>query len=506
MISRITFAVMAVMVSCCPLAVSAASLVDIKVTNAERAATVLFGFNSMPTYSAFPLRKPERIVLDVEPGDVVAKLPLSFNGRSLIRKIRTSHPKDEQSVRLVFELAQAVKTDISLQKQDNGYRLIFKLAAEGNRTGLSAEPQSSHELPALLVNKREPQQSANHQETATVASSLLAKKPGSLLGMEEALISNHYLTDGFEPLVVVGIDAGHGGQDPGAIGAHGLLEKEVTLAIAHRLRVLLEDDPMFKPVMTRTGDYFVSVRERSDVARQQGANVLVSIHADALSVGSAKGASVWVLSSRRASDELGNWLEKHEKQSELLGGAGELLADGNSDPYLSQALLELQFGHSQRVGYEVASALLPQLEQIGDLHKNVPQHASLGVLRSPDIPSVLVETGFITNEAEERLLNSDLHQDKLAQAIYFGLREYFLSHPLQIEPQIQRPLQNLVQTNQLTSSRPKTAKLRRHKVSRGDTLSSIAARYGVSVVEIKRLNKLKSDVAPLDRMLTIPSA
>jgi N-acetylmuramoyl-L-alanine amidase len=219
------------------------------------------------------------------------------------------------------------------------------------------------------------------------------------------------------------------------MGPGGTREKNVTIAIARKLRTMLNDDPMFKGVMTRDGDYFISVMGRSDVARKQNANFLVSIHADAAPNRSATGASVWVLSNRRANSEMANWLEEHEKQSELLGGAGDVLANSQSDPYLSQAVLDLQFGHSQRVGYDVATNVLSQLQGIGSLHKRRPEHASLGVLRSPDIPSILVETGFISNTGEERLLGSDSYQQQIAEAIYNGLRKYFDAHPLQSAPQ-----------------------------------------------------------------------
>ncbi len=163
--------------------------------------------------------------------------------------------------------------------------------------------------------------------------------------------------------MIIAIDAGHGGQDPGAIGPNGTKEKNVTIAIARKLRALLNADPLFKPVLTRDGDYFISVMGRSDVARKQNANFLVSIHADAAPNRDATGASVWVLSNRRANSEMAGWLEQHEKQSELLGGAGDVLANSQSDPYLSQAVLDLQFGHSQRVGYDVATNVLSQLQR-----------------------------------------------------------------------------------------------------------------------------------------------
>ncbi len=159
--------------------------------------------------------------------------------------------------------------------------------------------------------------------------------------------------------IIIAIDAGHGGRGSRRhrTGRHQR-EKNVTIAIAHKLRALLNDDPQFKPVLTRNGDYFISVMGRSDVARKQNANFLVSIHADAAPNRDATGASVWVLSNRRANSEMAGWLEQHEKQSELLGGAGDVLANSQSDPYLSRAVLDLQFGHSQRVGYDVATDVL----------------------------------------------------------------------------------------------------------------------------------------------------
>ncbi|MGP1928128.1 MAG: N-acetylmuramoyl-L-alanine amidase [Arsenophonus sp. NC-XBC3-MAG3] len=233
--------------------------------------------------------------------------------------------------------------------------------------------------------------------------------------------------------VIVAIDAGHGGKDPGAIGKNGYHEKNITMSIGHKLEKHLKTDPMFKPVMTRNGDYFISVASRSEVARKKAADMLISIHADAAPNNRTRGASVCVLSNQRANSELSNWLEKHEKQSELLGGAGDALANG-ADLYLNQAILDLQFSNSQRVGYSVAVKVLRELSKIGNIHKYDPEHASLGVLRSPDIPSILVETGFISNISEERLLVSNDYQESLAIAIHQGLRNYFTQHPLQTAP------------------------------------------------------------------------
>lgn len=228
---------------------------------------------------------------------------------------------------------------------------------------------------------------------------------------------------------VVVIDAGHGGKDPGAIGKKlGIKEKEVTLSISKELKALLDADPNFKAVMTRNSDIFIQLPERTEIARKNKANYLVSIHADSSPISSEiKGASVWVLSNQRASDEMGKWLEESEKQSELLGGAGRILSN-NNERYLNQTVLDLQFSHSQRAGYELGKAVLARMANMTTLAKSVPQRASLSVLRSPDITSILVETGFLSNPVEEKKLATASYRKQLAKAIYNGLVAYRNSH------------------------------------------------------------------------------
>lgn len=225
--------------------------------------------------------------------------------------------------------------------------------------------------------------------------------------------------------IVIAIDAGHGGKDPGAIGKNlGIKEKEVTLAIAKELKVLLDADPNFKAVMTRSGDYWIELPKRTEIARKAKANYLISIHADSSPTSeNLKGSSVWVLSNQRASDELGKWLEDREKQSELLGGAGSVLAGAN-ERYLNQTVLDLQFSHSQRSGYELGKTVLSKLANVSPLAKKNPQHASLSVLRSPDITSILVETGFLSNNTEEQRLATNGYRRQVANAIYQGLVAY----------------------------------------------------------------------------------
>lgn len=392
----------------------AATLSNIRVNdNLSEAKVTLHFAGDNPEYRFFPLHEPERLVVDFRQSDQVSGLPMKFINNNLVKGIRTSQPPNSQYQRIVIELANAVKASAVAEQINHRYQIVFTL--KNNRAGAS-QPQTSQfatEATNKLLSIDSPAEKklANNSPTPSIYKNLPK-------GTRQ---------------VVVAIDAGHGGKDPGAIGQNGHREKNITMIIARKLENHLKTDPMFKPVMTRNGDYFISVAGRSEVARQKAADMLVSIHADAAPNNRARGASVWVLSNRRANSELGNWLEQHEKQSELLGGAGDALANG-ADPYLSQAVLDLQFGNSQRVGYAVAVKVLRELSKIGNIHKYDPEHASLGVLRSPDIPSILVETGFISNISEERLLVSDDYQESLAVAIHQGLRNYFTQHPLQAAP------------------------------------------------------------------------
>jgi len=495
MMSRMKLALVSLLLLICtPL--FAATLSDIKVANGDSQATITLNFAGQPVYAFFPLHNPNRVVLDVRQSGVVQGLPLNFSGENIVKRIRTSTPKDKQSVRLVFELTQAGKTRAVTQRNGNSYSVVFTITGKAPVVNRSVPAPVATPSPVATRNA-DAVNPFDSSPVTSVTSTASTVRPGRAVSQND--------------IVIVAIDAGHGGQDPGAIGQRGLKEKNVTIAIARKLRVLLNNDPMFKGVLTRDGDYFISVMGRSDVARKANANVLVSIHADAAPSHAATGASVWVLSNRRANNEMANWLEQKEKQSELLGGAGDLLANSQADPYLSQAVLDLQFGHSQRVGYDIAQKVLQQLRGVTSLHKRLPEHASLGVLRSPDIPSLLVETGFISNYSEERLLGSSAHQDKIAQSIYRGLRTYFLAHPLQSIPKEEnRPLDSSpvvsVASNPATGVTHYTGVTQRHTVARGETLSGIAAKYGVSMDTLREMNTLKRDVVWVGQRLKVPAS
>ncbi|WP_386685745.1 N-acetylmuramoyl-L-alanine amidase [Lonepinella sp. MS14437] len=302
----------------------------------------------------------------------------------------------------------------------------------------------------------------------------------------------------FAEVWTIAIDPGHGGKDPGAIGRNlHIYEKNVTISIARELKALLDKDPNFRGVLTRNGDYYISVSSRSEIARRNKANYLVSIHADSSVNPSLRGASVWVLSNRRANDEMGQWLEDHEKQSELLGGAGKVLSH-SKEAYLNQTVLDLQFGHSQRVGYELGNTILQNFSKITQLSRSRPQHASLGVLRSPDIPSVLVETGFLSNTEEEAKLSSLSYRRRIAHIIYQGLVDYRRRNGgLDVNTKVTYKETGKANTPDNVTNSPKNNKNElkdsgiRHKVKSGETLNGLAQKYEVKSEDIIKLNNLK---------------
>ncbi len=313
----------------------------------------------------------------------------------------------------------------------------------------------------------------------------------------------------FAKQVIVAIDAGHGGKDPGAIGKkYHIKEKNVTLGISKKLKVLLDKDPYFKGILTRRSDYFINVNKRSEVARRYKANLLVSIHADVSQQSlNAKGVSVWVLSSRRANDEMGKWLEDHEKQSELLGGVGTVLSS-KKDRYLDTTVLDLQFSHIQRAGYAMGKDVLAQLRRTVPLIKSTPQRASLAVLRSPDIPSILIETGFLSNPNEEKSLSQHSYQQKLATAIYKGLVNYR-----------KKNMANFVSVKASTKHNSKTTQTKKAKptkqtkqnakshttytIQKNDTLFSIAMKHKISTNKLRKLNKIKNNLIYVGQKLKI---
>ncbi len=293
--------------------------------------------------------------------------------------------------------------------------------------------------------------------------------------------------------VIVAIDAGHGGEDPGALGPNGLQEKKVVLAIAKELARLLERTPGFKAVLIRDGDYYVPLRKRTTLARKAGADLFVSIHADAFTDPRARGASVWTLSSNGASSEMGRWLADRENNADLIGGVGGVSLD-DKDQVLAKVLLDMSMNASRRDSYEAASRVVKEMDLIARMHKKHVESAGFRVLKSPDMPSMLVETGFISNPYEASRLRDPAYQRQMAKAVFQGIKAHFEDKP--------PPMTYLAwQRDQRNSSALS------YRVARGDTLSVIAARHGVPLEKLKRHNGLKSaDVIRVGQVLQIPAS
>jgi N-acetylmuramoyl-L-alanine amidase len=246
---------------------------------------------------------------------------------------------------------------------------------------------------------------------------------GSLAGEETPVKAEHARPQARD--LIIAIDAGHGGEDPGAIGKNGTREKDVVLAIARVLAQRVNTEPGMKAVLTRNGDYFVPLRDRMRRARAQQADLFVSIHADSIRDRSVDGSSVYILSQRGATDEAARWLAERENASDLIGGVS--LED--KDDVLASVLLDLSQSASLSASQAAAEHVLHQLNLVGEIRKPLVQQARFVVLKSPDIPSMLVETAYISNPQEEQRLRGAAHQAKLAAAIHQGLREYFYSDP-----------------------------------------------------------------------------
>ena len=232
-------------------------------------------------------------------------------------------------------------------------------------------------------------------------------------------------SDKIARLATIVIDAGHGGEDPGAIGRHGSREKDVTLQIARRLKALVDAEPNMRALLTRDGDYFLKLESRVEKARKVRADLFVSIHADAFVRPHARGSSVFALSERRATSEAARWLASKENDADLIGGVNL----ETKESHVKQTILDLYQTATIDYSLRLGTSVLKRLERINTLHKPHVEQASFAVLKAPDVPSILVETAFISNPEEERRLNDEGYQDKLARALLEGIRDYIAKHP-----------------------------------------------------------------------------
>ena len=409
---------------------AANSIDGIRVWPAPENTRIVFDVKDKPDYKYFTLSKPNRLVIDfTNTKNTVALKNLAVNDPR-VKLFRSSVKKGK--TRLVLELAQS-------------YQLtVFPLPPAG---------QYGNRLVIDLYDK--------------ASSKKRTSKPKQSTGD-----------------IIIGIDAGHGGEDPGSIGGKGTYEKRVTLAIAKKLQAKINKEKGMKAVMIRTGDYHVNLNRRTSLAREKNVDFFVSIHADAFRTPIPSGASVWVVTKRRAESELSGWLANREKKSELLGGGGGVIKN-TSDNHLALALADMSKEHSLGVSFGVANNVITELKKITKMHKKTPQNGNFAVLKSSDIPSILVETGFISNHKEEKNLTWSKHQQRLANAIHQGIKNHFLAHPL-------------------TGSYFASMGYKKHKVRSGESLSVLAKRYNISMSKLKSINQLESNSLRIGQTLKIP--
>ena len=386
-------------------------------------------------HKLFSLKNPERLVLDLDGVDVTATL----NG--LVEKIGANDPYVKSvrigrfkpgTVRLVFDLKAEVKPQAFTLAPigDYGNRLVLDIYPLEPPDPLlafldkhQAETQTTAaEAPATA--KAEPAQPEAAPATATprpavadVAVAATAAAPARASLRKSAPESAR--------LIIVAVDAGHGGEDPGARGRRGTHEKDVTLAIARRLKARIDEEPNMRAVLIRDGDYFIPLGMRVQKARRVHADLFVSVHADAFIKPHARGSSVFALSERGATSAAARWLAKRENEADLIGGVNLDV----KDPYLKQTLLDLSQTATISDSLKLAKAVLSELGEINTLHKNHVEQAGFAVLKAPDIPSILVETAFISNPDEEKRLRDKAYQDKMAEAIFGGIKRYFSKNP-----------------------------------------------------------------------------
>jgi len=437
---------------------------EVRYTVAPDTSRLVLDLSNSPNYKVFTLPNPARVVIDLDNARLRSALPNVNVSGSPVQALRSGirHGRD---LRLVLDVSGkvAIKSFVLQPASGNqGYRLVVDLQAG------AAVPVIVPPVP----------------QAAPVVSAIPASVHQSTPVSPEPVVVAHAPSESHLRDVVVAIDAGHGGIDPGAHGPHGVKEKNVTLAIARQLQKLLSTEPGIKPVMIRDGDYFVPLRKRVVKAREAKADLMISIHADAIDDRSVRGSSVYVLSESGASSEAARWLAEKENAADLVGG----VSLDDKDDVLKSVLLDLSQTATIEASDRAGSKVLDELGTVGRLHRHHIEHAGFVVLKAPDIPSMLIETAFISNPQEERKLKSLRYQKQLAEAIVEGVRDYFQENA---PPGTKIALANAE---------------RKYTISKGDTLSGIADQYGVSVHTLRVSNKLNSDRLYVGTVLRIPSS
>ena len=425
--------------------VSASTLEEVRMWRAPDHTRLVFDLSGAVSYNLFTLENPRRVVIDIDNAAQVDDLSgLDFTG-SPITGVRSG------------------------VRNDNALRIVLDLNAEVKPSSFTLAPNTEHS-DRLVVDLYDIEATTTSRPTAPAFTA-----PNSNQRRE----------------LVVAISAGHGGEDPGSISPDGRLkEKNVTLAISKALRNSINALPGYRAVMVRESDYYVELKRRPQIARENRADLFIAIHADWYKTSRAKGVTLYALSGDRADRENARRVVEKENSSDLLGGVGHDIALGALDDDVALTLVSLQMAWSMEQSLVAGTRILESLDGIARLRKDKVQQASLQVLNSPDIPSMLIETGYLTNPDDAKQLNSPAFQRRMADAIAKGVMNYFYDSP---------PEGSLVAWQKANGVVPGS-----YTVKRGDSLSEIAARFGVSQALLKSENRLSSNKILIGQELSLP--
>lgn len=433
----IGLAVIALLVVCAGTANADTSVENVRLWRAPDNTRLVFDLDAPLSHKIFELSNPSRLVIDFPSANFDVDLDQIDSSGTPIERIRTG-TRDGGGLRVVLDLSEQVKPrSFSLAPNESyGNRLVVDLFDRVQNVEKKVED----------------------------------------------------LTD-YNRDIVIAIDAGHGGEDPGALGPGGVHEKNVVFGISKELKAAIDAQPGYSAVLVRSSDYYVALRDRFAKAREARADMFVSIHADSFRLSSVRGASIYALSTQGATSETASYLAQKENRADLIGGTGSLSLK-DKDDQLASVLLDLSMNATLDSSLQLGKLILSEMGTVTKLHKSHVEQAGFAVLKSPDVPSLLIETGFISNPQDAKQLSSPAFQRKLANSIVRGMRNYFDNHA---------PAGTLVANN------PSPSRATSYVIQSGDTLSEIAQRFDVSLNSLRAVNALGSSVIKIGQKLSIPT-
>lgn len=432
---------------------------DVRVWQSPENTRLVFDLSKPHGHKIFTLPNPYRVVIDIDGA--------------------TFKPNVND-----VELASTVIKDMRTGKRNkNDLRIVLDVRDDVNPKSFILKPNKTYPNHRLVVDLYEKnKKSIEAVKTVTTVSDKVKTKKRN---------------------IIVAIDAGHGGEDPGAVGYRRTKEKHVVLKIAKELARLLEKEPGYKPVLIRNGDYYIGLRERTRKARDANADLFISIHADAFHNPKAYGSSVFVLSDRGATSEEARFLAQKENESDLVGG----VSLDDKDDHVAMTLLDLSMTATRGSSLSAGGSILKRMGKISRLHKKRVEEAAFVVLKAPDIPAMLIETGFISNPGEAKKLATSSYRKKMARAIFDGLTSYFSNNAPEGTYVAWKKAGGKSSVKKIagnTAAKKKSAK--RYTIRRGDTLSEIAQKYHVSISDIRRLNGIKGNNIQVGQRIKLPAS